>query len=56
MSWEYWGIVTVLVIVSGVLFFSVALVYPGAHYVRRALQDPTEGPVEETKEPYRPAA
>jgi hypothetical protein len=56
MSWGYWGVVTVLVILSGVLLFGVALVYAGAHYVRRALGVPTEGPAEETKEPYRPAA
>jgi hypothetical protein len=50
MSWGYWGIVTGLALLLGVSFFSVALVYSGAHQLRHVLGGPNGEPAEDAKE------
>lgn len=56
MSWGYWGIVTGLTIMVGILFFSMALLYSGARNVHQATPRQEDEPVEAAKEPFKRAA
>ncbi len=55
MSWGYWGIVTGLALLVGVSFFSVALLYSGAHHWRQVLGGRNVRPSESVKEQKRAA-
>lgn len=56
MSWEFWGIVTALAIMTGILGFSVALLYSGARNVHQAALPQEDEPVGSAKEPFPRAA
>ena len=55
MSWGYWAIVTGLALLLGVSFFSVALIYSGAHHWRQVLGGPNVRSTEGVKEQKRAA-
>lgn len=55
MSWGYWAIVTGLALLLGVSFFSVALIYSGAHHWRQVLGGQNVRSTEGVKEQKRAA-
>jgi hypothetical protein len=55
MSWGYWGIVTGVVFLIGVFFYSVALLYAGVNQSRQGGRQNDE-PGKRDKEPVGRAA